>query len=175
MSRIFGEVRQNGYVVRDIEAALRHWTEKLGVGPFFYLKRISPPGFLYRGEPTPVELSVALANSGALQIELIQQHNDAPSMYRDFLEAGREGLHHVAVFTEHMDADLARLAEAGYEIGQSGSGGSDRFAYFDTQTHPGSIVEVIETSGATGALFESIEAAARHWDGSDPIREIGLG
>ena len=32
MSRIFGEVRQNGYVVRDIEAALHHWTERLGVG-----------------------------------------------------------------------------------------------------------------------------------------------
>ncbi len=30
MSRVFGEIRQNGYVVRDIEAALRHWTETLG-------------------------------------------------------------------------------------------------------------------------------------------------
>ncbi len=26
MSRIFGDVRQNGYVVPDIEAALDHWT-----------------------------------------------------------------------------------------------------------------------------------------------------
>jgi len=26
MSRFFGKVRQNGYVVRDIESALRHWT-----------------------------------------------------------------------------------------------------------------------------------------------------
>ncbi len=35
MSRIFGDVRQNGYLVADIEAAMKHWTEVLGVGPFF--------------------------------------------------------------------------------------------------------------------------------------------
>jgi len=31
---------------------------------------------------------IALANSGSLLIELIQQRNDAPSMYRNFLAAG---------------------------------------------------------------------------------------
>ncbi len=36
MSRIFGAIRQNGYVVRDIEAALDHWIKVIGVGPFFY-------------------------------------------------------------------------------------------------------------------------------------------
>ena len=90
MSRFFGEIRQNGYVVRDIDAALAHWTGTLGVGPFFYFERVPIADFRYRGEPSPVEVSIALANSGALQIELIQQRNDAPSMYRDFLRAGRE-------------------------------------------------------------------------------------
>jgi len=33
MSRIFGAVCQNGYVVRDIQAAMRHWIEVIGVGP----------------------------------------------------------------------------------------------------------------------------------------------
>ena len=49
MSRIFGEVRKNGYVVRDIEAALRHWTERLGVGPFFYFERVPMENFRYHG------------------------------------------------------------------------------------------------------------------------------
>ena len=31
MSRIFGEIIQNGYVVRDIAAAMRHWIDILGV------------------------------------------------------------------------------------------------------------------------------------------------
>jgi len=41
MSRIWGPVRQNGYVVRDVEAAMKYWTDVVGVGPFFYLDRKS--------------------------------------------------------------------------------------------------------------------------------------
>ena len=36
MSVLFGKVCQNGYVVRDIAAAMKFWTEVLRVGPFFY-------------------------------------------------------------------------------------------------------------------------------------------
>jgi hypothetical protein len=96
MSRLFGPIRQNGYVVRDIEAALKHWTEVIGVGPFWYFERVPIEQFSYQGEPSPLEVSIALANTGPLQIELIRQRNDAPSMYRDFLSAGHEGLQHVA-------------------------------------------------------------------------------
>ncbi len=58
---------------------------------------------------------MALANSGPLQMELIQIRNDAPSMYRDFLQAGHTGLQHVAYWTEDYDADLARLEAAGFQ------------------------------------------------------------
>ncbi|MGE3917357.1 MAG: VOC family protein, partial [Hyphomicrobiaceae bacterium] len=88
MSLIYGEIRQLGYVVRDIEAAMRHWIEVLGVGPWYYVERLPVRNFLYRGQPSDVHASIALANSGGAQIELIQQRNDAPSMYRDFLASG---------------------------------------------------------------------------------------
>ncbi len=171
MSRVFGEIRQNGYVVRDIERALRHWTRRLGVGPFFYFEKAPVEDFRYRGEPSPLEVSIALANSGPLQIELIQQRNDAPSMYRDFLAAGREGLQHVAYWTGTMDADLARLEAAGYEVGQSGCiGANGRFVYFTTDAHPGTVVELSEINGPKGRFFRHIAEAARDWDGSDPVR-----
>lgn len=35
MSRLFGDAIQNGYVVRDIDAAMRHWIDVLGVGPWY--------------------------------------------------------------------------------------------------------------------------------------------
>ena len=168
MSRIFGNVRQNGYVVRDIEAAMRHWVEVIGVGPFFYFDRMPARGFTYRGQPSPVEISIALANSGDLQIELIQQHNEAPSMYADFLRAGKEGLHHVAYWTETFDADMARLK--GYEIGQSGGASDGRFVYFLAEGHPGTVIELSEISGRKGQFFKRVAEAARQWDGSEPIR-----
>ena len=178
MSRIFGEIRQNGYVVRDVEAAMKHWLETLGVGPFFYFERVPIEDFRYRGEPSPLEVSIALANSGALQIELIQQRNDAPSMYRDFLASGNEGLQHVAYWTQSFDADMERFSAAGYRVGQSGAiGDSGRFVYLDTGGgglgHPGTVVELSEISGAKGRFFRHIAEAAKSWDGSDPIQTLG--
>jgi len=167
----FGPIRQNGYVVKDIEAALEHWTGVLGVGPFYYIDRVPIESFEYRGTPSPIEVSIALGNWGALQIELIQQRNDAPSMYRDFLAAGLEGLQHVAVWTEHMDETLALVRGAGHEIGQSGCiGRNGRFVYLCTEGHPGTVVEVSEVSGGKGRFFERIAREARDWDGTDPIR-----
>ena len=73
MSRHFGAIRQVGYVVRDIEAAMLRWVE-LGVGPWFYKARVPSTEYRYRGVDSPLpELSIAFANSGDVQIELIHQ------------------------------------------------------------------------------------------------------
>jgi catechol 2,3-dioxygenase-like lactoylglutathione lyase family enzyme len=174
MSRRFGAIRQNGYVVRDVEAAMQHWTQVLGVGPFFYFERVPIEDFHYRGAPSPLEVSIALANSGPLQIELIQQRNDAPSMYRDFSEAGREGLQHIAYWTETFDADLARHEADGFRVGQSGRiGEGGRFVYFESDAHPGAVIELSEISGAKGRFFAHIADQAQYWDGSEPVRRLG--
>ena len=176
MSRIFGPVRQNGYVVRDVEAAMRHWTEVLGVGPFFYFERVPIEDFRYRGEPSPLEVSIALANCGDLQIELIQQRNDAPSMYRDFLAAGHEGLQHVAFWPDDLEKALAEARAAGFREGQSGEiGANGRFVYLESPEpgHPGTVVELSDASGPKGRFFAHVAEAARSWDGSEPVRRIG--
>lgn len=174
MSRILGDLRQNGYVVKDIESAMKHWTERMGVGPFFYIEEAPIGDFVYRGEPTEAKASIALTNSGPVQIELIQQRNDAPSIYKDFLDAGYEGLQHVAYWTETFDVDLERMRELGFAPIQSGyAGGPDgRFVYFEEQGHPGTMIELSEVSGAKGKFFEHIRDTANGWDGSDPIRRI---
>jgi hypothetical protein len=174
VSRLFGDIRQNGYVVRDIEKAMRHWTDVIGVGPFFYFERVPVEDFRYNGEPSPIEVSIALSQSGPLQIELIQQRNDAPSMYRDFLSAGGEGLQHVAFWTERFDAELERATARGLAIGQSGRIGPDgRFVYFRTELHPGTVVELSEVSGPKGRFFERVAETARAWDGDEPVRRMG--
>ncbi len=174
MSRFFGKVCQNGYVVRDIEAALKHWTEVLGVGPFFYIDRVKCDWFTYRGKPSPVEMSIALGNTGDLQIELIQQRNDAPSMYMDFLNAGHEGLQHMSYWTVNYQADYDRALAAGYKVGHEGQIGGEqgRFVYFDTETHPGTVIEMSDISGGKGKFFEHIRKAAIGWDGSGPVRTV---
>ena len=172
MSLLFGEIRQLGYVVRDIEAALKHWTEVLRVGPFFYVERLPVVNFRYKGKPSDVHASIAIGNSGAAQIELIQQRNDAPSMYRDFISSGREGLQHVSTWPEDYDGVVARALAAGFSIGQSGETNRGPFAYFETETHPGTVMEIAAYTPVRRRQFEAIEAAARVWDGRDPVRTV---
>jgi hypothetical protein len=174
MSRIFGAVAQNGYVVRDIEAAMAHWTNVMGVGPWYFFEKVELENFTYKGEPSPLEMKVALANSGDLQIELIQQVNDAPSMYRDFLAAGHEGLQHVAYWTTEYQALYDKALAMGFRVGHQGQvgGPKGRFAYFDTDGHPGSVIEISDISGNKRSLFEFIKKASIGWDGKDPIRRF---
>jgi catechol 2,3-dioxygenase-like lactoylglutathione lyase family enzyme len=171
MSRFFGAIRQAGYVVPDIEAAMRYWTETLGIGPFFYNERVPIRNYRYRGEGYEPHNSVALANSGPLQVELIQTRNDVPSMYRDFTGAGHQGLQHVAYWTETYDADLARLTAQGFEpVMQGEVGENGRFVYFDTEYHPGTVIELSEVLGPKGTMFRIIREASENWDGRDPVR-----
>jgi len=171
MSRFFGEIRQAGYVVPDIEAAMDYWSRVLGVGPFFYNPRVPIKNYIYRGESHEPHNSVALANSGPLQIELIQTRNDVPSMYRDFQRAGNTGLQHVAYWTQSYDADLERLIKEGFKpVMQGEVGEKGRFIYFDTEYHPGTVIELSEVAGPKGTMFKMIKEASENWDGKDPVR-----
>jgi len=174
MSRLFGAIRQNGYVVRDVRAAMDHWGNVMGVGPWFYFEHVKVDYFRHRGAPSDVDMSIALANSGDLQIELIQQRNDAPSMYQEFLDSGREGLQHVAYWTKDYQALYDRALSLGYTVGHEGQigGAQGRFAYFDTQSHPGTVIELSDVSGPKGVFFENVRQASIDWDGSAPIREL---
>ncbi len=171
MNRPLGDIRQLGFVVRDIKTSVEHWIHAMGVGPFFYYDRVESNAFMYKGTLSPVKLSIALAHAGGIQIEFIQQHNDAPSMYKDFIETGKEGLHHIAYWTEHFDRDLEWMLSLGYSIGQSGAPRKDgRFVYFMPDPRAGIVIELSEISGSKGILFREIADAAEKWDGDEPIR-----
>jgi Glyoxalase/Bleomycin resistance protein/Dioxygenase superfamily len=171
MSRFLGEIRQLGYVVPDIQAAMDHWSTVMGVGPFFYNPKVPIEGYTFGGEPFAVENSVALANSGFIQVELIQTRNDAPSMYRDFIKAGNMGLQHVAYWTKDFDTDLARMLDQGFRVQMEGCVGKNgRFVYFDRESHPGTVIELSEVVGPKGRMFDMIRAASEEWDGTDPVR-----
>lgn len=173
MSARFGPIIQNGYVVPDLERAMRHWYEVMGVGPFFVLEHVRYAELLYRGEPTPLDMSVAVAQWGDVQIELVQQHGPAPSIYSDFAARHGAGLHHVGVMTDDVRAHVERLQADGIEAVQWGSTANGiRFAYVGTDAHPGAMVELIERGPAIVGFFDLVRAAAREWDGRDPVRRI---
>lgn len=176
MSHKFGEVRQVGYIVKDIEAAMRKWVA-LGVGPWYYRETNPVSEFSYYGEASAFpDVSIALANSGQVQIELIQQRNEAPSLYRDMILSGQEGIQHIAYWTEdQFDAFRALLLSEEFVEGHAGRlGKGGRFAYFTNPTMPGTIIELSETTGGKMDRFKLVREAAERWDGSDPIRKMTI-
>lgn len=175
MSILLGPAHQLGFVVRDMHAAMHNWTEKMGIGPFFYLDSFPVISCHYKGEPTPLAVRLALSYSGPMQIELIEPTSDAPSAYRDFLDAGNEGLHHLGFLSEEYDADLERILKTGLTIEQSGVAldPQTKFAYFASTGHNGTVMELIALSDALRPIFEMVRKAASDWDGSDPMRSLG--
>ena len=106
-------------------------------------------------------MSAAIAYSGDLQIELIYQHDDAPSIYTEFSRGGRSGLQHMGVMTDSVDGDLEQLARIGVEPIQHGrTGWGARFAYVSTDFHPGGMIELIENGSAILGAFKVIRDAA---------------
>jgi methylmalonyl-CoA/ethylmalonyl-CoA epimerase len=69
----------------------------------------------YRGaEPTSYVLDFAFGSLGGLEIELIQWiSGDTP--HRDFVQSGREGMHHLRFRVDDLQQWTAKLATAGYE------------------------------------------------------------
>jgi hypothetical protein len=157
-----------------MEAALQHWTAVLGVGPFYYVEKVDLDWFTHRSEAHQPNMSIALANSGPLQIELICQRDDTPSMYQEFLASGDEGLQHVAYWSTHYQTDYDAMTDAGYQPVQEGQigGPQGRFVYFDSAGHRGTVLELSDISGAKGKFFEHIRHAADGWDGSRPVRNV---
>lgn len=175
MSSLLGPLKQVAYVVRDIEQAMAGWIA-LGVGPWFLMEQLVPIEFRYRGGPsTPPRFSLAVANCGDMQIELIQQHDAAPSLYLDTLAQSGECAQHVAFWTAHRFAEICReLLAQGFVEGHAGSMATDRgpFAYFVHPKIPSLMIEITDTSGKDG-FHRQVRQAAVGWDGCDPVRRVG--
>jgi len=170
----FGPVMQLGFVVPDLERAMEHWTGTVGVGPFFVLSHVRFAETMYHGKPTQIDMSVGVAQWGAVQVELVQQFNDAPSIYQDFPGRALGGLQHLGVMTHSLADDLVRLQQAGITPTQRGhTANGIRFAYVATdQHHPGAMIELLEHGPAIDSFFSMVRDAAKDRDGHQPVRRL---
>ncbi len=176
MSRLFGPVFQLAYVVDKLDPLLDHMTGTLGIGPFFLFPTPVDFGWLeldgVRTSATDVIGAAALSYSGDTMIEIIVPGPD-PSPYRDFLDAGRSGLHHLGTVATDYDAQMAAARAADLGVAMEGELPMSRFAYLATDAlHPGTMVELIDMRPAMVDLFAMIRDAAARWDGADPLRQL---
>lgn len=174
MSSIFGPTRQIGYVVHNLDEALDRWLA-LGIGPFFRADHVPLEYLRVGGKQVDVDLSLAMANSGEVQIELIQQHNPEPSPYKDFLDRHGPGMQHLGFWSTNYEEDLARIQASGQRIAFEGKiVDSGCFTYFNSPFEPDTFMEVGDLTGNAALLMEHVRAAAIDWDGTHPVRPLSF-
>ena len=161
---------QQAWVVADLDKVMFAWVRRCGVGPFFVAEHVPMEQLVYRGSPVAVDCTIALAQSGRTQIELIVQHSHGPSIYRDLIPEGRSGFHHLAVLCKDYQHDLEQYQATGCAVAMTGVFVGMRFAYVDCCDALGCVIELIEDKPFIREHFEMIARAAKDWDGSSPIR-----
>jgi catechol 2,3-dioxygenase-like lactoylglutathione lyase family enzyme len=162
-------------VVRDMEAATTFWAETMGVGPWILIENSgSDRRFVYRGQETDVEMSIAFSYTGETQIELICQHNSAPSVYTELLDQGREGMHHLGFWPEDFEGSSRALEEAGFEetFAVYMTSGVKNVSYYTGPPVLGAFVELAPMTPFRKAYMSAIEKLATDWDGTRPLRRF---
>lgn len=137
---------QTAFVVRDLDAAVRRWSDELGVGPWsvWTMSPATATDMTYHGAPATFTFRHALAWMGDVQYELVEPI-EGPSVFADLLEECGEGMHHVGAAVPDQPAAAADFLARGFTLLQSGrfgASGDGRFAYFEVPGIP-AIVELI--------------------------------
>ncbi len=168
-----GVIVQYAYVVEDLDAAIEHWTSTVGAGPFFVRKHITDLQFEYRGSKSSIDMDLALGQAGTIQIELVKvnsgQSNAFASMYP---QGSGGGFHHAAMFAKDLDAAIAAYQEKGFELAMKGIFGTTPFAFMDTRSALGFMIELYPETEEMKAVYGLIANAAKGWDRVEKTRPL---
>jgi len=140
----FSKLVQVSVVVKDIDRAIEHY-ESLGIGPF---KRISLEGLMEKiqyGKPVDLNLKVAIANAGSIDIELIQPVEGAP-LQQEFLDTKGEGINHIGFRVDDIDKEEANLVRKGLKVVQRVRRSTGGSSYFDTRDVGGVLFELYQSA-----------------------------
>ena len=144
-----GSIDQVAVVVRDLDRAMEHYTNDLGLGPWVGYT-ISPDwvrDMTVHGKQQGYVYKIALCQVGSMLYELIESV-EGPSIYEEFLKEHGEGVHHLGYFVEDIDAEISNMESRGFSMLQSargfGTNDDGAYAYFDTERACGCILEALE-------------------------------
>lgn len=146
-----GAICQVGFIVRDIERAAKRFCAIFGVDmpPIWQTPGYAQVNTTFQGEPSEATAKLAFFDAGQLQIELIEP-DEKPSVWREFLDAHGEGVHHIAFKVKDTNESAQFLAEHGITIRQQGlyADRSGMYTYLDSGPVLGVMIELLENFGA---------------------------
>ena len=137
------KIDQLGFVFKDIEKQAKIMEEVYGIPKFSFTDDVKHV-IDNKGVKTEINIKIGLSRCFGHQIELIQWKS-GECIYKDFLDKGREGLQHVSIFVDELDPYIEEFTKKGFHSIHLGQIGKQRFAYFDTESTFGLLLEFQET------------------------------
>jgi len=161
-----------GYVVDDLAAGVQRFSAATGAGPFFAMEHLAFDEVTFDGGPAVYDHSSAFGQWGEVLVELTVVHDARPAGFAAALTAPGTGLGHVAWLADDLAAETARLQAAGLRCFHTGRSGPVSAAWFDGGALLGHPVEVLQRCDEILGLYAMVRAAARDWDGAQPLRAL---
>ena len=141
LSRLGSTLKQQAFVVTDLDAAKQSMRRSFGCGNFFQFELNTP--WDLRGRTVACDVAIAFGRSGNMQIELMQPLR-GEGIHFEFLATRGPGAHHLGFYVEDLDAMAEATAADGFPPVMSSGIGSSRFCYLDTIDAIGLYLELIE-------------------------------
>lgn len=99
-----------------------------------------------RGKEGEYKMKKIMDFFGDKQLEIVEiVESTGPNLYTEFLEDGREGLHHLGIYVKDAEKFITKFKELyNVKVAQVGHVGTLTFTYLDTRQIIGYYVELIE-------------------------------
>ena len=156
-------IRQIAYFVPDVRAAGRAHSAAFGSGPYYVADHIPLARALHRGTARDLDHSSAYGQWGEVMIEFCQQNNPGPSGFHDLYPegSGGQGLHHVALFVDDLDAAVAGFAAQGHPLAlDAAMTDGFRYVFVDTIATYGHMLELYEPTATLTGFYETVRRSA---------------
>lgn len=164
---------QIAYFVPDVRAAAWEHHRMYGSGPFYVADNVQLPLCEYRGQPAVWNISSAFGQWGDIQIEFMQQDDDARSVFHDVFPAGsgQYGIHHLAYIVDDLWSVARSLEKEGYPIALHArmTNGIEALL-IDTIQSNGHMLELYEPTEPLLGLYDFIRSQSIAFDGTNPVR-----
>lgn len=135
-------------VIRDAKPVSEFWAS-IGL-PAFKIDHATPrEDSRYRGNPLLLSFDVGWQRQTQFTYEWIIPPQQPANIYDDFLARHGEGIQHLGMPVDDLNAAIDRYKKLGYPVWQSGAWGdvgkphSGQYAYMDTDAIGGVVVELI--------------------------------
>ncbi|MFX1376028.1 MAG: VOC family protein [Promethearchaeota archaeon] len=133
-------VNQLGYVYKDIKKQAKIMETFFGIPKFNILGPLEME-IIYRGKETKWTVYGAFGRLfDNVEVELIQ-YESGECIHKEFLDQGREGLHHIRYDVSDIQAVINKFKEEGIGVLQTGKIVGLSYAYMDTEDLLGIILE----------------------------------